>query len=107
MDRASAKSIVFDSYQPVARASVGFYRPTDSFKSYKEHFAVMDDDTGGMLAITGPVDSGDDEQNLKSLCEAVIYSGAFEMFDLVKKLATGGCSADFAEIEATSTTSSG
>lgn len=99
MNLKKAQDIVFDPYKPAPRVSVGFYRPTESFKAQAEHIAVMNDATGGLLAITGSV-TGDDECNILSLCEAVVYAGAFEMLDLIKRLATGKCTADFAEIEA-------
>lgn len=89
MDRSKAESIVMDPYVPVAHPAVGFYRPTDTFKAHTEHIGVMDNDTGGLLAITGPVVPGDEEHNFNCLCEAVVYSGAFEMLDLVKQAAKG------------------
>lgn len=100
MNKEKALSVVMDPYIPVARVGVGFYLPTPSFLAQKEHVAVMDEANGGLLAITGAVDPSDEENNFRSLCEAVVYAGAFEMFDLIKKLAAGDCSSDYAEIEA-------
>ena len=100
MDREKAEVIVTDPYQPVARTGVGFYVPNAAFQTHLEHIAVMDEDTGGMLAITGPVVPTDEENNIKSLCKAVVYAGAFQMLELVKNLASGGFSEDYAEIEA-------
>ena len=100
MDREKAKAIVSDPYQPATHTGVGFYVPTAEFQAQREHIAVMDEDTGGMLAITGPVVPTDEENNIKSLCEAVVYAGAFQMLELVKNLASGGFSEDYAETEA-------
>lgn len=89
MDRSKAESIVMAPYVPSSHPVVGFYRPTESFRAQTEHIGVMDNDTGGLLAITGPVVPGDEEHNFACLCEAVVYSGAFEMLDLVKQAAKG------------------
>lgn len=89
MDRSKAESIVMDPYVPATHPTVGFYLPTETFKAHAEHVCVMDNDTGGLLAITGPVVPDDEEHNFACLCEAVVYSGAFEMLDLVKQAAKG------------------
>ena len=58
MDREKAKAIVSDPDQPATHTGVGFYVPTAEFQAQRERIAVMDEDTGGMLAITGPVVPG-------------------------------------------------
>lgn len=87
MDQEKARRIVFDPHTP-APMDVGFYEPTQVFLGLKEHIAVRDAKTGELHAITGPV-GRDDAETFASLCEAVVFAGAFEMLELVKKAATG------------------
>jgi hypothetical protein len=64
------------------KLTTGFYQPTDSFKSIHEHFAVMNEDDQGLVAVVGAVD--DDLENVK---ESFQYARLFAASpDLLKAL---------------------
>ena len=64
------------------KLTTGFYQPTDSFKSIHEHFAVMNEEDQGLVAVVGAVDD-----YLSNFKESFQYARLFAAApDLLKAL---------------------
>lgn len=67
------------------RTEVGFYRPSPTFRAQPEHVAVMHAD-GTLVALTGYSDWRE-PQFIESLADAVVFSAAWPLLQLVRRAA--------------------
>ena len=66
------------------KLTTGFYQPTDSFKSIHEHFAVMNEEDQGLVAVVGAVD--DDLENVKETMRyAKLFAAAPDLLAALKE----------------------
>jgi hypothetical protein len=54
---------------------IGTYKPTKNFASIPEHACVCEEDTGALIALTGPVN------DLKSQDQAALFAAAPELLE--------------------------
>ena len=67
------------------KLTVGYYRPTESFKSIPEHIAVMFEDDQTLVAIVGASD--DNPDNLAETNRyAELFASAPEQADIIREL---------------------